>query len=135
MKAWKKEVLKRFPELKSKYEADFKWDETPDEIWVDVLLDEFKRAHEEPMNRDLIRRVYEYAMWSISSRDDDIVSAAIVAFYEDIPGWPSVRKELPNYMSIDEFDGIQNLFKYGRTDAEFEEFVREFHEAKGRIES
>ena len=93
-----------------------------------------ERAYETiPRDERLIENIFRYAHWSeFESGDDDLQTAASVAFYEHLPAHAEVRADLPNRITKEEFLALKSLFPYFLEPNEYLEFEREFLAATER---
>ena len=64
--------------------------------------------------------------------DDDVQTAASLAFYEHLPTYASVRADLPNRITTAEFLKLKDLFRYFLEPDEYQAFEQEFLAAAER---
>ena len=128
MEAWKEKALDIFPERQAWIEELLE-DDREGALWFG-LLTEFEAAYEKsPIDEDFIRRVYEYAWWCLDpALGEDMVSAVVIYFFEQLPTNEAVRRDLPSRMTREEFLGVKELFRYNLTEEEYEAFIKEFLE-------
>src|SRR5205085_11992801 len=99
MKKWQKVAMQMLPELQLKIiEA-----ENPMSLWVEIIF-YFDEAYEEPKNEDFIRRVYEYADWSLNQDVGETAAehpptCVVVCFWEHIPTYKPARDDMPRWFS------------------------------------
>ena len=95
-------------------------------LWVDLWC-VFVDAHNEPVDDEMIRGVYEFARWTSSeSHSAEIATSTCCHFYEHLPLEPGVRQRLPRFMSRQEILGLSEVFKYHLTSEEHRNFMEEF---------
>jgi len=98
---------------------------SPMGLWVE-LTDCFQEAHRDAEGKPLIRAVYDYARWCVcESRSDDVQSAAVVAFYEDLVLDKRVIEQIPYHMTRQEFLGLTDVFKYYLEPEQHKAFMEE----------
>jgi hypothetical protein len=96
------------------------------------LFSLLSRAYEgQPFNDDLIGRIYDYAAWCFAqpqreNAENDLSSATAVGLIEDIPLDRKVSEDLYRWMSIESFEGFENLFRYHLGEDEYRVFHDEF---------
>jgi hypothetical protein len=64
----------------------------------------------------------------------DAGTAAAYAFFEHLPDRRAVRRDLPRWLTRDEFLGLREAFRYHLSAEEFTKFEAEFLEARNGIE-
>src|SRR5262245_44276630 len=109
---WKEKARDLFPELSS--DADEA--ETPYLLWF-ALRDAFFGAYRSPRNESLIRRIYEFADWCVKqpggqTAEDDLATCVSVSFYEHIPEMPEARSDMTRWFTNEEFQRMQEIFRY-----------------------
>ncbi len=122
MSAWKRIALEKLPEYRGLIETA----DTPMALWIE-LNSEFERVSDE----NLIRRFFEYARWCMQSPGQgnylsDAGTAAVCAFYEHLPRHSGIRRELPRWLTREEFASLREAFRYHLSEQEFSEFEAEF---------
>ncbi len=127
MSSWRRIALEKLPEYRDLIEhAD-----NPMALWIDLHI-KFKEVYRaETPDDGVIRRFYEYARWCLESpgaRDylSEAGSAAACAFYEHLPQNGVIRRDLPRWLSRDEFLGLRDVFRYHLSDEEYRIFEAEF---------
>jgi hypothetical protein len=76
------------------------------------------------MDRATIAGVYDFAWWCVGqTQDDQATTVALIDFFEDLPGEPSVWDELPKHMTREQFLGMQEIYNLGMTQSEHHRFV------------
>ena len=131
MAKWRAEAIKRLPELRRVIA------EAPEvmALWIDIQR-AFEDAYKaDPPNDSLIARIYSFADWCMDARRNadagrDPLSAVLVAFYEDIPGFKPARDDMPRWLSYDEVAQNRQVFSYQIGDEAFDALV--LHMAKNR---
>jgi hypothetical protein len=113
---WRDLALRQMPSLKPiLLKAD-----NPMSLWIELefCLD---NAYEE-QDRLLIQQIYDYAHWSyFKSQDEDTIQAVGCAFYEHLPLNPVVKRDLPNWLTREEFKTLASVLHYHQSAEEFEE--------------
>lgn len=119
MSSWQQDALEMWPE----YAEDIQEMEEPHQLWF-TLWSEFITVTHETHDETFLRRVYAYALWSLD-QSQDVFEAAILYFYEDLPNDARVKAEMHRYLSIDHFDSIVEIWRYGRSEAEYTALIDE----------
>ena len=130
MSLWRREALERFPELHRQIGDvnGVSW------IWFELWYALFQPAYEkEPPDIQTGLRVYDYALWCLKHRSINVRTAVVIDFFEKLPDHPQMRREMPRWLSLEDFDLLQFAWEY-TTKQPFAEFRREFVENKARIE-
>ena len=129
MSAWKRIALEKLPECRQVIESA----DNPMALWIELQL-KFEEVYVDGYrDEDLIRRFFEYARWCIKCPGDaqylsDAGTAAICVFYEHLPERGVIRRDLPRWITREEFDNLRETFRYHLSDREFAEFEGEFLE-------
>lgn len=122
MSAWRRKAITYLPMCKKCIEQAG----SIHELWIELWF-EFQKAHNVPKNIPLVRGVYAFAGWCLTqSGNQNIQSATIVNFFESIPTDRQVREELSAQMSVEDFYGMEQAFRYHLTQEEYQAFVAEF---------
>ena len=134
MPPWREKAEQMFPELA----AAVREAETPYTLWSE-LCDAFDSAYGPPRDESLVERIYRYADWCIDqpqgeTADDDLTTCVAVSFYEHIPEHPEARADMPRWFSLEDFLGMEKLFRYHLSDAEFDALMKYFSEHQGMYE-
>lgn len=129
MSAWRRVAIETIPQSRTLIETS----ENVWRLWNELFL-EFVRAHSDPVDDELIGQVHDYAVWCVDASDTQTYNAAVLSFYENLPIYPEVRERMAKWMSPEEFSRADQVFRYFlKSDEEFDEFVRQFHEGRERL--
>jgi hypothetical protein len=126
---WQAEALERFPELEA--EINGHRQAGPHGLWNELYL-ALERAYEkQPIDEDLIRRIYDYALWCFqqpvtADAETDIANATAVGLIENLPLSPRAMDDLHRWMSVETFEGCEALFRYHMSENEYTKFRTEF---------
>ena len=94
-------------------------------LWVELWF-RFVDAHQEPVDEETIRGVYEFAAWTCAdSQSDEMATSTCCHFYEELPTEPLVRAQMRRFMTREDILGLSEIFKYHMTPDEHREFMRE----------
>jgi hypothetical protein len=128
MENWRAKALQEFPELQEMIEEK----SGIIALWIE-LYNLLEAAYEEqPFNDELIGKVYDYGAWCINQPQDpdagieDPSSAAAVGLIEDIPLNKHISEDLYRWLSVEAFEGFENLFRSHLSDEEYCKFSDEF---------
>ncbi len=127
---WLSKALDIFPELQGELFLHHDQD-SPSSLWIDLFSLLHFAYEEDPWNEDLIRRIYSYAAWCFEqpqpdSAETDLSNAAAFGLIEDIPLDRKISEDLYRWMSVEAFDGFENLFRYHLEDDAYRAFREEF---------
>src|SRR5438093_1321124 len=129
MSAWRRVAIEKIP----RYRMLIEHSESIGMLWVDLWC-RFVRAHSDPIDEELIGQIYDYASWCAASPDPDTRTAGVLSFYEDLPKYSVVRKQMAKWLTTEEFSGMAEVFRYHLcSEKEYKEFVREFYEQRERL--
>ena len=130
MNMWRKVAFEKTPKLKKLIEK------VPNvmALWIELQLKlAYGDFYQTPSNEKTIAGIFDYASWCLNkSHNWDTKTAVVCAFYEHLPKMAAVRKDLPDYLSMEDFMKMAQDFKYLLSDEEHQEFVKEFLELKRR---
>ena len=130
MSLWRREAINCFPEL----HREIANAENTTMVWFELWYHLFEPAYQkDPPDTAMIARVYGYAYWSLGHRSSDVLTSAIVSFYEHLPNNSQMRRDMPRWISQETFDTLWFAWEY-TTKQDFTEFRREFVENKSRID-
>ena len=119
MSAWRRIAIEKLPQFKQKIEHS----ESIGMLWID-LFEAFGRAHEDPPDEATIREIYDFAWWAAAN--DDVGTATICGFFEDLPTDGRMRRLMPQFMTQEQFLGMKDIFKYHLSPEQHHEFVDDF---------
>lgn len=130
MSLWRREALARFPELQRQI-ADA---EGLYFVWMALCHELFKPAYEkDPPDIEMAARVYEYAAWSLRQRSTYARTAVADEFYEWLADDPRTRRDMPRWISQEDFDKIKSAWDY-MTPENYAALRRDFAKNKERID-
>ena len=129
---WLSKALEMFPELSGVFEhADI----SPMSFWIDIRFALEDAYSSQPINEDLIERIYDYASWCFdqpgtNSAETDLGTAVVVCLIEHLPGNRAVADDLYRWMSVETFDGFESAFRYLHSDEQYVAFRNNFMRKK-----
>lgn len=134
MEDWQTKALELFPDLREKIEEQ----STPMGLWIELTIALGHIYEEQPHIDEQIAKFYDYAAWCFKqprteSAETDLSTAVAVCFIEHIPLHPGTSDDVYRWMSVESFDGFENLFRYHLSDEEFKKFSAEFHAKKKKF--
>jgi hypothetical protein len=133
LETWRREALQRFPELISPINQS----SGISNLW-DYLYSACEDAYEiNPIDDNLIGRIYDYAARCFSQPETgnietDLPNATAVGFIESLPLIRDLFADLYRWLSIECFEGFENLFKYHLPSEEYSEAHRDFLKKKAK---
>lgn len=109
---WGREAFNRFPELIDRFDNV----ESPYSLWIELRF-AFEDAYKEPLNEDLISRIYAYADWCCLqpegiTAENDLWTAVAVCFYEHIPESPEALADMPLWFTLADVQLMKETFSY-----------------------
>ena len=137
MEDWRAKALESFPDLQDIVKEE---QGGPIGLWIELFYKLTRAYDEQPSNDDLIRRIYDYADWclnqpSTGDATTDPSSAAAVGLFESIPLNQNVSEDLHRWISVEQFEGFENLFRYLQSDEEYLRFTDKFMRKKKGLTS
>jgi hypothetical protein len=131
MSLWRREAIERFPELCREIANA----ENITMVWFELWYHLFEPAYQkDPSDTAMIARIYGYADWSLGHRSSDVLTSAIVSFYEHLPNHNQMRRDMPRWISQETCDMLWFAWEY-TTKQKFADFRREFIANKLRIDN
>jgi hypothetical protein len=113
MTIWQQSALEMWPE----YERAIEEAEDPSDLWF-PLWDEFLAVTYGTRDETVLRRIYAYAWWSLD-HPEEFIEPAVVWFYERLPNITRAREEMHHYLSVEQFNHLKDIWRYGRTEEEY----------------
>jgi len=96
-------------------------------LWIDLQFQLEDTYSFEPRDETLISAIYDYAHWCLrESKNADVFTAVVYAFFEHLPQHKAIRADLPNRLSRRDFLYIGDYWSYHLSETEFEKFEEEF---------
>lgn len=132
MPAWRREAIKRLPELRKEIAGA----ETLMGLWIELNL-QFKWAYREPRNESLIKRIYSYADWcsqapATKDAETDPGTAVACAFYEHIPTIPAARDDMPRWFTAEQVLKSRQVFSYFLEEKQFADLLSHMRKHSSR---
>jgi len=127
---WLSKAQGLFPELESfLFQPQFY--DSPNALWIDLFYLLQTAYDAEPSNDDLIGRIYSYAAWCFEQPDTkdteaDLSDATAIGLIETIPLDRKASDDLYRWITVEAFDGFENLFRYHLEDEAYRAFRAEF---------
>lgn len=122
MSAWRRVALEVLPGLKPTIEAAA----NPMALWIELFEALAAAYWRNPPDDARIGAIYRYAEWSWYAKDIDARTAVACAFYEHLPKHDAVARDLPRWMTAQQFGELEGPFRYFLSDEEFEAFRSRF---------
>lgn len=125
MSLWRRKAIEALPELAREI-GDAA---TPMSAWIEIEIAFMSGYASEPINEDLIRRVYAYAYWCLdhgsraTNAEYDLPTCVAVCFLETLPSRPEIRKDMQRWFTLEEVRGMKDIFTYNATDEEYAELL------------
>jgi hypothetical protein len=132
MEDWRSKALASFPELE--YEI-VRNQSGPIGLWGDLYCALAAAYQESPINEDLIGRIYDYAAWcfrqpNTGDVETDVPNATAIGFIESLPLDQRVSNDLYRWLSIETFEGCENLFRAQLSEDEYRQLHSSFIDKK-----
>jgi hypothetical protein len=101
-------------------------------LWIELSDLKIEAVDESPLSDDEISNLFRYASWCLLSGDEKSQNAALIDFYERLPVIPRIRSQLHEHFSVEDFNGMKEIFEYDLSKEEHKEFVEEFMRNAGQ---
>jgi hypothetical protein len=129
---WLSKAVDTFPELADQFERA---DLHPMSFWIELRLALDKAYQCNPINEDLIGRIYGYASWCFDqpetdSAETDLGTAVVVCLIEHLPETQAVAADLYRWMSTETFEGFESVFRYHFSEEQYLTFRDDFMRKK-----
>jgi hypothetical protein len=125
MSTWRKEASNRLPELQSII-ASREIDNAMG-LWIELRLKFSTLCKLSPQPLDLLKRIWEYALWCMEHGNDDVGTAAAFGFCEHLLDSKASQLLLPKIMSRAKFEECKDLLLYHNTLQEYEQALKQFN--------
>jgi hypothetical protein len=122
MSAWRRRAIELLPSKKAVVEQA----ESPMALWIALDLAAERAFAARPVDDQALRPIFAYARHCWASPDPDVMTAVVVAFFENIVTKEAVRADLHRWISQAEFDGLRSPFQYHLTPEAFSAFADDF---------
>jgi hypothetical protein len=131
LESWRAKAIELFPDLRDLIEEE----PSALSLWIELYLVLARIYDQDPIDEHRIRKIYDYASWCFAqpetgSRDTDASSGVAVSFVESIPLNQRISEDLHRWMSLETFDGCENLFRFHLDEKQFQDFSAAFHRSK-----
>lgn len=119
--------MEKLPEYRSVIEAT----DNPMTLWIELEMKFEDVYRATPLDDEIIRRFYDYARWCMESPGEggylsDAGTAAACAFYEHLPQQAAIRRDLPRWITRQEFGDLREVFRHHLSPRDFADFEAEF---------
>lgn len=126
MSTWRKTAIDKLPEFRHIIQSSV----DPSTLWVELEMKFSEVYARENPDDDLIRRIYEFAFWCLSSPGEgrylSAAGNAAFLFFENVAWDKKAAKDLHRWISREQFLSLTDAFKYLLSKEEFEKFASEF---------
>ena len=134
MDVWREKAAEVLPELLEEITTA----ESPMNFWMEISLRLEDSYSLGTPNDDLIARIYKFAFWCLNqpqtnSPETDPSSAVAVSFIENIPLHPRTAEDAHRWLTIDDFEGFESLFRYHLEDDQYAKFRADFFTRKNKF--
>jgi hypothetical protein len=110
MSQWRKEAGSRLPELRALISAPVV--DNPMMLWIELNSEFSKACKNQPVDLDLLRRIWSYGLWCLSHPSDDVSTAAALGFFEHAIDSPSCSGLLSQITTRPVMEGFRQLMEY-----------------------
>jgi hypothetical protein len=125
MSAWRRKAIELLPQHRPLIERA----ESPMSLWIDLRLRFLD--HVASGEQAAERAVLGYASWCTAegagSGPSDTLTAALVAFYEDLASEKTLWPRFRDWFRPNEFEALVHHFQYHLSDQEFQQLREEFY--------
>ena len=124
MSEWRRVALEYLPECKEL--IDDSSIGSPMMLWIefDLYLDDLTQEAKLPV--DTLRRLWEYCLWCLDSRNQDLQQAAVCAFCEHLIDNNRKLNALPKFINGSEFRRVVDSLYYHNTEDRVENALKLF---------
>ena len=95
MSAWRRKAIELLPERKAVIERV----DSPMALWIELNIAARCAFEARPIDEGLLRAVFAYARYCWASPDGDVLTAVVVAFFENVVTSPAARADLHRWIS------------------------------------
>jgi len=125
MSRWRRTALELLPQHKKTIERAH----SPMALWIELSM--LFEDHVQEGNKEIIRKILDYASWCGSEKSgklpNDTSTAVYCGFYEDIGGNKSFWPFLNQWFSKAEYEKLKGSFGYFLNEEEVKELNRIFY--------
>lgn len=130
MSLWRKKAFEQLPELGTPLQEE-------DNMYsfLNDLFDSLEKATKDKKD-DLIKRIYDYALWCLEeaprgkTAEDDIFTAIIVCFFENIPLSPHIYQESYKWIPRNWFVDMKEPFLYHGSESDYQKILIQYNHKK-----
>ncbi len=128
MSAWRHVGIELLPEYRKLIETS----DGPMMLWIELHLELDRLLGETPRQDAVIQHLFDYAKWCLHCPGQgeylsDAGTAAVVAFYEHLPGLERrYWRELSRWFPREDFLNLTNAYRYRLNEAQLQEFIAEY---------
>jgi hypothetical protein len=101
-------------------------------LWIELHTRFSQLCEQEPPPLDLLRRFWGYAKWCMEQEDQDVLTAAALAFCEHLLDSEASKRLLPQIMSRQDYEGLKSLLLYHNSQEQYERALQSFDAEKKR---
>lgn len=108
MSAWRRKAIEFLPSKRSLEEGA----ESPMSLWIALNLVAERAFESRPVDDSTLKGIFAYGRYCWTSPDADVSTAVVVAFFENIVRSAAARADLHRWLTLSEFDGLAEPFRY-----------------------
>jgi hypothetical protein len=124
MSAWRREASIRLPEFQriiASRDVD-----NPMMLWIELGTSFSQLCQQDPPPFEVLKKFWGYARWCMKQKNDDVVTAAALAFCEHLLGSKAQCRVLSHIMSRQEYAGLKGLLLYHNSQEQYEQVLQSF---------
>jgi hypothetical protein len=124
MSSWRREASARLPEFQriiASRDVD-----NPMRLWIELHTKFSQLCEQEPPPLDLLKRFWGYVKWCLEQENQDVLTAAALAFCEHLLDSEASKRLLPQIMSRKDYEGLRSLLLYHNSQEQYEQGLRYF---------
>ena len=101
-------------------------------LWTELSTRFSQLCEQEPPPLDLLKRFWGYAKWCMEQKNEEVLTAAALAFCEHLLGSEARTRVLPHIMSRQDYKGLKGLLLYHSSHEQYEQVLQSFDAAKSK---
>ena len=101
-------------------------------LWIELGTSFSQLCEKDPPPLEVLKRFWGYARWCMEQKNDEVVTAAALAFCEHLLGSKAKCRVLPQVMTPQEYETLKGLLLYHNSQEQYEEVLQSFRTGKSK---